>query len=432
MQQKKNGGVSTPNQRRDQDLPLGKRLAFWAIFLFGSILIALGLIETFLRASLDIYQCDPRVGWTFEKGGGGIKFSRDQEFFEIHKFDSRGLRQSHRESEIDDNGPLIYLLGDSMTAGLQVSDENLFSTIVEQDLNGALEPDVEIVNAAIDGFGATQELLLLKEMMEDRTPDLVVLQIFINNDLADNWPAIGNRNHWIAARCGRPYLKSDDTGESLISDGQLLRPSMPSLHRFLSASILYSILVPYPPQVEGEDPGIEPKAMWEPNNLHETERAWNHFIKTLSEFEEMLDEQKIKLVYLLIPSREDAGQGKPNENRQKYYERLKSRFEEKNLWYIDTLPAIREHLINGGMAPYFAIDDHLNERGHRVVASAIEEWITRHCALLGLGNKACSSSGGFGDGVDPKAQGEVSSPSLSIESTMTELSSTAVRLADDP
>lgn len=83
----------------------------------------------------------------------------------------------------------IVVMGDSFTAGLGVKDQEVFTEVME----AGLAPNVEVLNFGVNGYGPTQELLLLETKAIKYDPDLVVLVFYIRNDFDDTT----NISEWI-------------------------------------------------------------------------------------------------------------------------------------------------------------------------------------------------------------------------------------------
>src|SRR5262249_28162330 len=85
----------------------------------------------------------------------------------------------------------ILALGDSFTEGVQVKEDELFSARLEKT-----DPELEVINAGVGGYGTIQEYLYLTNEGLRFRPDLVLL-MFYDNDLSDNclsyYPGFGPR-----------------------------------------------------------------------------------------------------------------------------------------------------------------------------------------------------------------------------------------------
>ena len=72
-------------------------------------------------------------------------------------------------------------------AGLQVEDDETFSSVLESRLNDeGLPRRVEVINFGVPSFGTDQEYLSLREYGMRFSPDLVVLAFYAQNDVRNN------------------------------------------------------------------------------------------------------------------------------------------------------------------------------------------------------------------------------------------------------
>lgn len=91
----------------------------------------------------------------------------------------------------------IAVLGDSYTQATQVPYEDTFASVAARAL--AQCPlirgrRVEALNFGVDGYGTAQELLTLREKVWAYHPDIVVLAVFLGNDVRNNSVSLeGNR-----------------------------------------------------------------------------------------------------------------------------------------------------------------------------------------------------------------------------------------------
>jgi len=101
-------------------------------------------------------------------------------------FNSWGLRD--REYGARPQGGLrIYVLGDSFVFGHQVQIEDTFSKVLERALQLRLPTArVEVVNGGVPRYGTLQEAGLFAKTAELVRPDVVLLAVFVGNDVLDN------------------------------------------------------------------------------------------------------------------------------------------------------------------------------------------------------------------------------------------------------
>ena len=77
----------------------------------------------------------------------------------------------------------IAILGDSITFGRYLSEESVYPRVLEEQMNspGKYPRPVEVINAAFSGRDTWEELALLEHRVLPLNPDLVVLQICLND-----------------------------------------------------------------------------------------------------------------------------------------------------------------------------------------------------------------------------------------------------------
>jgi hypothetical protein len=96
----------------------------------------------------------------------------------------------------------IIVLGDSFVTGLGVEDNEVFTEVME----GSLVSNVEVINFGVNGFGPTQEYLQLTSKGFRYNPDIVLMVVYIRNDLSD---LLGTYD-WIKGyQRPRPLLQED-------------------------------------------------------------------------------------------------------------------------------------------------------------------------------------------------------------------------------
>jgi lysophospholipase L1-like esterase len=170
----------------------GRKIAPGAI-LGNLAALAAGLLVTVLLAEIalrllglghpyysapELYQpsVDRRV--LFEPRPGFDGFSEGTRV----RTNSRGLRERELPLDKADGVTRLLFLGDSVTFGPGVRDDEPFPRLLESRLAEA--GAVETINAAVVGYNTTQELARLENVGLAYRPDVVVLT-FVVNDLLD-------------------------------------------------------------------------------------------------------------------------------------------------------------------------------------------------------------------------------------------------------
>src|SRR5262249_49882889 len=100
-----------------------------------------------------------------------------------------GYRDRERRVEKDPGTYRIAVFGDSMTEGVQVNLEQTYLYLLEEQLRHSGQR-VEVLNFGVNGYGPLQELLLFKQVGAQFQPDLAVLAVFLDNDVADCHPKL--------------------------------------------------------------------------------------------------------------------------------------------------------------------------------------------------------------------------------------------------
>lgn len=83
----------------------------------------------------------------------------------------------------------IAVLGDSFAEAFQVDREKAFWAVMERKLESCASfggRKVEVINFGQSGMGTAMELLALRHRAWKYSPDLIVLALFIGNDISDN------------------------------------------------------------------------------------------------------------------------------------------------------------------------------------------------------------------------------------------------------
>jgi lysophospholipase L1-like esterase len=309
-----------------------------------SIAIALILAETGTRLFIyffkpNVMTLDDELGWTHRPNVCRTYYIEDHDaLVETNALGLRGTLYTGTSHHTR-----VLILGDSFTDGLEVSNSELFSVILDQ-----ARPDLEIVNAGVGGYGTVQELLALERLEPIIRPDLVILMVYVN-DLTDNvMPFYGGYGP-------RPYVDHEGSIRPIVWDSfdPLLLP-FPG-RRWLHEHSLLAYLVR--------------NRLWLPFRQAElssyidgwrTARPEDTKWKLLQGLVSKASNGR-NLLVVALPTRDDV-----QSNDRQFALRIKELAAHADATFLDLQPVLRpEH--------FFVNDIHWNPFGHRVVASHLNK-----------------------------------------------------------
>ena len=197
----------------------------WALVI-GSLAVALGLVEVGLRSVGGVFQdeftqLDPIRGWVLRPGFAGWMAGERTLWVRIN---SDGLRDDEHARAADPRTIRIAVLGDSYMQGLNVPLEHTFASFLERRVSGcfaAAGRTAEVINFGVSGYGTAQELLTYRHQAAGYAPDLVLLAVYTNNDIANNH----RRLNPVAFPELSPYFLVQ--GDGLVDDQSVPRPVAP-------------------------------------------------------------------------------------------------------------------------------------------------------------------------------------------------------------
>jgi len=158
-------------------------------FFFGAIVaeVALRIVG---YSYPEFYVLDQVRGYALRPGAEGWYRKEGEAYIRIN---SDGLRDREHSIAKPENTFRIAILGDSYPEALSVPVHEAFWSVMQKRLQeciGMAGKNVEVINFGVSGYGTAQELLTLREEVWKYSPDLVMLAVTTNNDIADNLRAL--------------------------------------------------------------------------------------------------------------------------------------------------------------------------------------------------------------------------------------------------
>ena len=157
------------------------------VFGFG---VALGLADAGIRLAnrwFPYFYCyDEDRGWGLNPGAHGWYRREGVAYVRINHDGFRGPDYPERKP------PRVFrvaVLGDSYVEAIQVAEEKTLTAVIGHELSACpvlKGKRVEVMNFGVDGYGTAQELITLRRKVWRYSPDVVVLAIFLGNDVRNN------------------------------------------------------------------------------------------------------------------------------------------------------------------------------------------------------------------------------------------------------
>jgi hypothetical protein len=133
--------------------------------------VSLRLTGTHFDASL--FQLDPVRNYSFRPGAKGWHTDENDIYVRIN---SNGNRDREHAVAAAPGTIRIAVLGSSMTAALQVEQQQTYTALLEKKLSRPGVP-VEVMNFACAGYGPAQDFYTLRDQVWKFSPDIVIDEI---------------------------------------------------------------------------------------------------------------------------------------------------------------------------------------------------------------------------------------------------------------
>ncbi|MBX7166793.1 MAG: SGNH/GDSL hydrolase family protein [Pirellulales bacterium] len=350
------------------------RLLLSMVTLISAFLVLEAGLRLYARwiNALTVVQLDPQLGWRL------IPQARRHVDSETEPYDiainSAGWRDGEFSTEKPRGVYRILLLGDSFLFATGGVDYGLrYSEILEQRL-----PSLEALNFGVPGFDLAQEYLLLEREGLNYDPDLVVVCLYWNDDLESFLGYHPKMAH------AKPCLRREG-GELVIR---------PPAHSLFARAVESSAAISW---VERRLATLTAKRDALPErDIPDEERAFC-FRQIFRRFVQgsLLEGADLAVTYLPHPWDANA---QPNLMQVSVRDSAK----ELGFVWVDLTPRLGP---GNAKEPYFfAVNGHLNRRGHEVVAAELQAMIKS----LPSWSRFQSQTANSGLDVQPKAYGVVS------------------------
>jgi len=362
-------------------LPSKRKIASKLLLMLFGLFIAFLLLEGGIRILLlfrqqspasPIYvEFNPDIGWlhipnasgwdaepAILKDGQPVPSTR---LFDVN-INSFGFRDEQWKVRGKQGVQRIAFLGDSYVFGAGLAEHKRFSELLESETCQAL-------NFGVSGYSTDQELLLYRSHVKQFKPDLVVLSLFIGNDVEDNavpFPANTTKS--------KPYFVLDGNQLELknfpVNENQQEQADERQAYFLLEAKrwlnqnlYSYTFIV-----------GLLRSVPFTNSLLVSAEKTQDFapaLELTAAIVEQLRDEarqQNAELLVLIIPSPNQLSKG--DDKRNPWVPYLSEKLDQAGVSYIDLLEEFKK-LPNENF--YFALDEHLDNHGNEKVAELLQQ-----------------------------------------------------------
>ena len=360
-----------------------KRILFAAITILISSFIALVAAEQVMRyrrQSIErsdhrdrgLIAYDSRLGWVLTPNWKGRHKHHD---FEVgYSTNHYGFRGNFRLKQ-DKVGRRYAFVGDSFTFSYGVNDYETFVALLN-----AQEPKNEYLNFGVPGYSTDQEYLLIQERVFKFSPDVILLVVYLGNDLFDNQLA-----YPIQAARGKPYFDLSQDGLTLQNTPVPLVPRSQEQVRENLKTIVFGDNFPKQPFLIRYMNRFELFRLLQLNqfntsnlNQHFDSRfkdALRLFTAIVEHIRDACDQKGIRLGLILMPGRSFIERPEsPSALFQDYLRRkIVEQKEHLEVKMIDLASLLRERFQIDGGRWYHPHEGHMTPEGHRVMADILAD-----------------------------------------------------------
>lgn len=155
------------------------------VFLFTAEFIArwkgLGFVRYFEESPTRGWKVRPYLDFAREYPGENGTANTTVRF----RTNAKGFRIDHPPEMVKKAVFRIVILGDSFTLGAPIPEASVFPFVLERSLTKRLRVPVEVINMGVSAYNVRQERVLLQELGFTVNPTLVLVALYLGNDLQE-------------------------------------------------------------------------------------------------------------------------------------------------------------------------------------------------------------------------------------------------------
>jgi lysophospholipase L1-like esterase len=313
-----------------------------------------------------------------------------KDFKAIHHVDAFGFRNTWPWPERVD----VVALGDSLTYGFGVGDEEAWPAIVSR------RTETSIINLGLVGASSIQYLRVYETFGVKLHPKLLLVGVYAHNDF---WDA-GMFHLWLTAGVGDNYMAWRNFGRPLRFTFSLRDPMGTAegvfrtrVYPLIRSSHLYNLLR----AIRGGS-GAEVVATktltfadgsrlrLDPNDFRyltdgaqPDDHEFRLVLDGLRKIHSMAATQGTRVLLVLLPGKEEIYLPLAGEDAADPAGPLRQALDNEGIEYLDLAPVFRARA-EAGQRLFFEVDSHPNEVGYALIGESVASHIDKNAAAYGL------------------------------------------------
>jgi len=361
-------------EEKSEKNKLGIKKSWWqkALINFGLMVLSFVFILAVLEIGVRIFakpvypilKSDKQVGKLYESNFEGKIWDSESQRWNYIKTNNLGYIGNDIFQK-DKKTTRIAILGDSMTAALQVDWWKNFSSLLDTALAvSQSEKKYQILNFGVGGTGTFLQYQTYKYTVAVQKPDAAVV-VFFENDFTDNLDRINfDLDNYFQAKDRNIWLKN------FLLQFDLTRFVFNKLQQnFLFLKILDKIgvyelnqnLIDY-------NQGVD---------MTKNKDYYQYTFSIIKKFKEKCDQDQVRFYLALLPLEVNYF-SKENCEKMTDYKKLKEFLDQEKINYINLCPLLAEVRSYYSKDKYFTFGQgggHLNELGHKELAKILYQFI---------------------------------------------------------